>query len=246
MEAYTSFAECYDMFMDNVPYGEWSEYLISLLKEMGIKENSDIVDLGCGTGKITRLLSDAGYNMIGVDLSEDMLSIAVEQVQNKPILYLNQDMSELELAQETDAMVSICDSMNYILEDEALLDVFKGVYRYLKKDGVFIFDMNTIYKYRDIIGETTICENRETGSFIWDNYYDEDEQINEYDLTLFIQEESGLFRKYQEYHYQRAYELEDVFMLARQAGFEFIAAYDAFTRQPVKADSERVYIVLKK
>ena len=101
------------------------------------------------------------------------------------------------------------------------------------------------YKYRELLGETTIAENREEGSFIWDNYFDEEEQINEYDLTLFIREEEGLYRRFEETHYQRAYELETVKHLLEQAGLEFVAAYDAFTREPVKEDSERIYVIAR-
>ena len=102
-----------------------------------------------------------------------------------------------------------------------------------------------IMKYRELLGETTIAENREEGSFIWDNYFDEEEQINEYDLTLFIREEEGLYRRFEETHYQRAYELETVKHLLEQAGLEFVAAYDAFTREPVKEDSERIYVIAR-
>lgn len=244
MEAYTSFAKTYDMFMDNVPYEEWAEYLIGLLHEHGMDQGT-IVDLGCGTGKITRLLAREGYDMIGVDLSEDMLSIAVNDEDSTGILYLHQDMRELELYQQADAMVSICDSMNYILETEGLAEVFQRVNAYLREGGVFIFDLNTIYKYKELIGETTICENRETGSFIWENYYDEKEQINEYDLTLFIAEEDGRFRRFEEVHYQRGYELVTVRALLEGAGMEFVAAYDAFTHDPVREDSERIYVIAR-
>ncbi|MDD6182443.1 MAG: class I SAM-dependent methyltransferase, partial [Lachnospiraceae bacterium] len=186
MDAYTSFAEVYDMFMDNVPYEEWSRYLTELLKEYRIEEGV-VCELGCGTGKMTRLLADAGYDMIGVDMSEDMLAIAsMENPQQ--ILYLCQDMRELELYGTVAAVVSVCDSMNYLLEEDDLLEVFQRVNEYLEPGGVFLFDLNTIYKYETLLGETTICENRPEGSFIWENYYDAEEQINEYDLTLFIQE----------------------------------------------------------
>lgn len=247
MEAYSSFAQVYDMFMDNVPYEEWSSYLISLLKEYGI-ENGLVLELGCGTGKMTRLLSGAGYDMIGVDNSEDMLEIAREkqyESEESEILYLLQDMREFELYGTVGAVVSICDSMNYILEEEDLLSVFKLVNNYLDPQGIFIFDLNTIYKYRELLGETTISENREEGSFIWDNYFDEEEQINEYDLTLFIREENDLYRKYEETHYQRAYELDTVKKLLEQAGMEFVAAYDAFSKEPVKEDSERIYVIAR-
>ncbi len=247
MEAYSSFAQVYDLFMDNVPYEEWSSYLIELLKEYGT-EDGLVLELGCGTGKMTRLLSEAGYDMIGVDNSEDMLEIAREKQLEEAdgaILYLLQDMREFELYGTVRAVVSICDSMNYILEEDDLLQVFKLVNNYLDPKGIFIFDLNTLYKYQELLGEITISENREEGSFIWDNYYDEEEQINEYDLTLFIQEEKDLYRKYQETHYQRAYELDTVIKLLEQAGMEFVTAYDAFSKEPVKPDSERIYVIAR-
>ena len=256
MEAYSSFAQVYDLFMDNVPYEEWSEYVIALLKEEQIKDGL-VLDLGCGTGKMTRLLAAAGYDMIGIDNSEEMLEIAreyqygvcdfceTEEPAEGNILYLLQDMREFELYGTVKAVISICDSMNYLLEEEDLLEVFKLVNNYLDPRGVFIFDMNTRYKYAEMLGETTIAENREEGSFIWENYFDEEEDINQYDLTLFIREEDGLFRRFEETHYQRVYELETVKRLLTEAGMEFVAAYDAFTKDPVKEDSERIYIIAR-
>lgn len=247
MEAYSSFAQVYDLFMDNVPYEEWCEYIKSLLSEYNI-EDGLVLDLGCGTGKLTRLLEDAGYDMIGVDYSEEMLEIAREQQEERPdskILYLLQDMREFELYGTVKAVISICDSMNYITDEEDLLQVFKLVNNYLDPKGLFIFDLNTVYKYKELLGETTISENREEGSFIWDNYYDEEEQINEYDLTLFIKEEHDLYRKYEETHFQKAYTLDTVKELLKEAGMEFVAAYDAFTREPVNKTSERIYVIAK-
>ena len=245
MEAYSSFAEVYDLFMDNVPYEEWSRYIIGLLQEYGIKDGT-VADLGCGTGKLTRLLAAAGYDMIGVDSSEEMLGIARchdPDSHDSDILYLHQDMRQLKLLGSVRAAISICDSVNYILEEKDLLEVFGRVRRYLQPGGVFIFDLNTVYKYKDILGETTIAETREEGSFIRDNYFDEETGINEYDLTLFIREESGLYRKYGETHYQKAYDVERIQHLLENAGLKLAAAYDAFTRQPVRADSERIYMI---
>ena len=230
MEAYSSFAQVYDLFMDNVPYEEWSRYLISLLKEYQVTDGT-VVELGCGTGKMTRLLADAGYDMVGVDNSAEMLEIAGERQEEEErnyILYLLQDMRELELFGNIRAIVSVCDSMNYILEPEDLKKVFELVKEYLAEDGVFIFDLNTVHKYRDLMGECTISENREESSFIWENYFYEDEMVNEYEL-----------------HYQKAYELEQVKELLLQAGMEFVAAYDAFTHDPVTAESERMYIIAR-
>ena len=126
------------------------------------------------------------------------------------ILYLQQDMREFELYGTVKAVVCVCDSMNYLLEEEDLAEVFSLVHNYLDQDGIFIFDMNTLYKYRDLIGDATICENREHESFIWENCFDEESSINEYALTLFVEQENGLYARYEEFHYQRAYELKKV------------------------------------
>lgn len=243
MDAYTTFAQVYDLFMDNVPYEEWSEYLLSVLKEYGI-HSGVICDLGCGTGKMTRLLAQAGYDMIGVDLSEDMLTIASEQ-NEEGILYLCQDMCELELYGTAKAMVSVCDSINYLLEEDEIIWTLQSVNRYLEPGGIFIFDFNTVYKYETVLGDTTICENREEGSFIWENYYDKEEQINEYDLTLFIREEDGRYRKYEETHYQRGYELETIKKLIEQSGLEFLACYGEDSDEPPAEDCERVYFIAR-
>ena len=150
MEAYTEFAQVYDRFMDNVPYEAWCEGISKILTEHGISEGL-VLDLGCGTGTMTRLLRQKGYDMIGVDASAEMLEIA----RNHPdegILYLQQDMREFELYGTVAAVVCVCDSLNYLLEEEDLAEVFSLVHNYLDQNGVFIIDMNTIHKYRDLIG----------------------------------------------------------------------------------------------
>ena len=244
-DSYHSFAQVYDLFMNNVPYAKWADYVQSLLSEHGILDGL-VLELGCGTGSITEILSSKGYDMIGVDNSEEMLEIAIEKriESGQDILYLLQDMREFELYGTVRAIISICDSINYITDEEDLLQVFRLVNNYLDPGGMFIFDLNTIYKYKEILGENTIAENQEEGSFIWDNYFDEETGINEYDLAIFIPEgEDGLYRKYEETHYQKGYELETVKSLIEKAGLKFVAAYDAFTKEPPKADSERIYIL---
>ncbi|MFW6678034.1 class I SAM-dependent DNA methyltransferase [Lacrimispora sp. AGF001] len=246
MEAYTNFAEVYDLFMDNIPYEDWCGYVTGLLKEHGVKDGL-VLDLGCGTGSLTELLADAGYDMIGVDNSEDMLQIAMDKraESGKDILYLLQDMREFELYGTVKAVLSICDCINYILEYKDLVEVFRLVNNYLDPGGVFIFDLNTVYKYESVMGDTTIAEDREECSFIWDNFYDEDTKINEYDLSLFIREEEDLYRKYMETHYQRAYTIDEIKKALKEAGLEFLQAYDAFTREPVKDTSERIYLIAR-
>ena len=247
MEAYTSFAAVYDTFMDNIPYEEWEKYLKSLLYEYGVREGL-VLELGCGTGNMTEILAQSGYDMIGVDNAEEMLEIAIEKRMKSglDILYLQQDMREFELYGTVKAIVSVCDSVNYILEEEELEEVFRLVNNYLDPGGVFIFDFNTVYKYREILGDQTIAENREECSFIWDNYYYEEERINEYELSLFIREgNSELYRKYQETHFQKAYDLETMKRLITQSGLEYITAYDAFTKEAPTRVSERIYVIAR-
>lgn len=246
MASYESFARVYDLFMDNIPYEDWAEYLCSLLKKYKVN-NGLVLELGCGTGSMTELLADRGYDMIGVDNSMEMLDIAREKKDESgnDILYLLQDMREFELYGTVRAVVSVCDSMNYITDSEDLLTVFKLVNNYLDPGGVFIFDLNTMYKYEELLGDQVIAENREESSFIWENWYDEEDQINEYNLTLFIQNETGLYEKYEETHYQKAYELDGVKSLLSEAGLIVEAVYDAFTMQPPTETSERVYFVAR-
>ena len=246
MASYESFASVYDMFMDNIPYEEWCEYLHKLMKFYGV-EDGLVLELGCGTGSMTELLAERGYDMIGIDNAPDMLEIAQEKKMESgaDILYLLQDMREFELYGTVRAIVSVCDSMNYITEEDDLLEVFSLVNNYLDPGGVFIFDLNTEYKYKKVLGDSVIAENREESSFIWENWYDEESQINEYDLTLFIREESGLYEKYEETHYQRAYSLDTVCRLLQEAGLKLEAVYDAFTMDAPGKRSERVYVVAR-
>ena len=203
-----------------------------------------VLDLGCGTGSLTGLMARSGYDMIGIDNSGEMLQIAMNKrnASGLDILYLLQDMRGFELYGTVKAVISICDSMNYIMEYQELVEVFRLVNNYLDPKGVFIFDLNTEYKYRELLADNTFAEDREESSFIWNNFYDEEDKVNEYDLTLFVKE-GELYRKFEETHYQRAYGLDQIQQAIRDGGMEFVAAYDACTRNPVQQDSERIYVM---
>ena len=247
MEAYTGFAGVYDIFMDNVPYEEWAGYLWEILREYGI-EDGLLLELGCGTGSMTECMAGYGYDMIGVDYSIEMLELAWKKKEKSghDILYLNQDMREFELYGTVRAVISVCDSVNYILEDGGLTEVFRLVNNYLDPGGIFLFDFNTEYKYQEVLGVQVIAEDREDCSFIWDNYYDDAERINEYELTLFIrEEESELYRKYQETHFQRAYTLEEMRQYIEESGLLYVTAYDAYTRQSPGERSERICVLAR-
>lgn len=259
MEVYTSFALVYDTFMDETPYEEWSAWIVWLLgryRQMEatedkalLQEQNTILDLGCGTGTLTGLLSERGYDMIGIDNSQEMLQIALEKRDRsgQEILYLLQDMREFELYSTVGAVISVCDSLNYLLEEEDLLQTFRLVNNYLYPGGLFIFDFNTVYKYETVIGDATVAENREDCSFIWENYYDPEGEINEYDLTIFVKEDglTDSFRRFWEKHYQRGYRLTQIRNIVEKAGMTFVAAFDAETHEEVREESERIYVVAR-
>lgn len=277
MESYTDFAKVYDTFMDETPYEAWSEFLDKIIKEYGIthtaapfadeeekqkktgektkeeerlrSERNLVLDLGCGTGTLTELMAAKGYDMIGVDNAHEMLSIAMEKREENgsSVLYLLQDMRELELYSTVGTVISVCDSINYLLEEEDVLQTFRLVNNYLYPGGIFVFDFNTVYKYEQVIGDVTIAENRDNCSFIWENFYDSKERINEYDVTVFVQEEeeSELFRRFQETHFQKGYTLSEMKELVEKAGMKVELVLDADTHDTPDEKSERIYIVAR-
>lgn len=250
MDAYTSFAGVYDELMDNIPYEDWCEYLTGLLREWGIAPGQKIVELGCGTGNMTRLLAKEGYRMTGIDQSGEMLAMAMQKEDREiPVFYVEQDMTRLTLPGAVDAVISVCDSMNYITRWEDLCQVCKRVKRYLRKGGVFVFDMKTPYFYREICGDNIFAEDREDVSFIWDNCFDEESRINEYALSLFVpcrEQGADLWRKFTEFHYQKAYDIQEVERAVKKSGLHLRHIYDAFTREPAKEDSQRLYYIVEK
>ena len=269
MQAYSDFAGVSDELMDNVPYESWCENIAALIDRYGISrpvgegrpggegisetenllasERDLVLDLGCGTGTLTQMLHKKGYDMIGVDNSPEMLGVAMEKSAESGggILYLLQDMRELELYSTVGTVLSVCDSLNYLLEEKDLLQVFRLVNNYLYPGGLFLFDFNTVYKYSQVIGDAVIAENREDCSFIWENYYHEQEEINEYDLTVFVQEEGEHFRRFVENHLQRGYTPQTMCGLVEQAGMQVIRLLDADTLGEVTDQSQRVYVLAR-
>lgn len=244
--AYNGFAYCYDLFMDNIPYDMWAEYLDGILKEYGIGHDGTLLELGCGTGSMTEHMVSKGYqDIIGLDSSEDMLMMA-EEKDIPGVFLIRQDMRELELLGEVDAAYCVCDGINYLLEPQDLQKVFARVKHFLKAGGVFVFDMKTEYFYKDVLGNRMIAENREDASFLWENEYHRETGINEYLLTVYQleDEEKDLFSRCDELHYQRAYEPEAVCRLLKEAGLECVQVYKAFTKKQPDPHTERVYFIV--
>lgn len=253
MNAYDRLASVYDLFMEEVPYSTWADVVDRLFQQYGV-EKGIVAELGCGTGNFTEQLANRGYDMIGIDCSQQMLSMAMQkQQENKNpnrILYLLQDMTAFELYGTVSAMVSVCDSLNYILSKRLLKEVFRLVQLYLDPGGLFLFDLNTIYKYEMVLGNCTIAENRDMGSFIWENFYDREQKRNTYQLTLYLKKmgqnaKANLYERFEEIHQQQAYSIAEVTQLLQETGFTVLEIKEAYSLGLPTEKTERICIVAK-
>ena len=251
-EAYGAFAEVYDELMDNVPYDAWCARIRELLEEEGIRDGI-VAELGCGTGSMTRRLADAGYDMIGIDMSPEMLDAAREQEEDRPekaapgrkdILYLMQDMREFELYGTVRSVVCCCDSINYITEPAEVQEVFRLVNNYLDPEGLLVLDFHPPYYYREVLRERTIAEVRDDVAMIWENEEAED-GMHRLWLTLFQETEDGRYERIEEMHEQRGYTPKQLRELAEQAGLTEICFYDGYTKNPVTERSERIVMTAR-
>lgn len=246
MSCYNNFAKVYDTFMADVPYDKWTEYILNIFEKHSLPKTTGILcELGCGTGNMTTRLSDKGFDMIGIDISEDML-IEARNKSDSSILYLEQDMTEFELYGTVDGIVSFCDSINYITEEDELLQLFKLVNNYLDIKGLFVFDINTIYKFQNVLSDNCFCQTTDDSAYTWENYYDDKSNINEFYTNFFIKENnSEKYNRYEEYHYEKGYSIEKIKELIEKSGLEFVACYNELSFNPPKADSERIFFVAR-
>ncbi|MCT4619607.1 MAG: class I SAM-dependent methyltransferase [Marinisporobacter sp.] len=246
MNSYSAFAYVYDKLMEDVDYENWVDYIEEIFKKYEVKPQN-IAELACGTGNITNILAKRGYNLIGVDISEDMLFLAQEKARDMgtEVIYLNHDMRELALPSELDSILCICDGINYIVEEKDLLKVFRSVYDHLKKEGLFIFDISSYYKLSNILGNNTYAENFQEVSYIWENYFDEERDVCDFDLTIFSKE-GKMYKKYEESHSQKAHKEDEIVENLKNVGFHKIERFEAFTFDKPGDESERIYFICQK
>ncbi|MCR5784409.1 MAG: methyltransferase domain-containing protein [Eubacterium sp.] len=244
MEAYSSLAAQYDKYMVHVPYDDWKEFIVKKFRENDINSGK-IAELACGTGKMARLLAKEGYSIIASDISEEMLSEAVSSP-SENVLFVKADMRYLDLGESVDGAVCVCNGMNYIMELSELTEVFERVYENIAEGGVFIFDMNSLYKFKYVMADNDVYDNREDGTFIWENFYDEKSRENQIDLTFYVECEDGRFERFEETHFQKAYELKEVTDALKTAGFKTIEIYDDYSEDAICDETEYYTFVCKK
>ncbi len=243
---YSDFAYLYDKLMYDVDYSKWADFIEEILKKNRLNPGL-LLDLGCGTGSLTIEMSKRGYDMIGLDISEDMLSCAKEKSvgEGLNILYLNQSMTEFELYGTVDVVLCLMDSINYILEDEELYSVFRLVNNYLNPGGLFIFDINSRYKFENTLANNIFYEVGEEITYIWENNYDRNDKICEFDLTFFVKDE-GCYQRHDEIHVERSFETGEILEALEKSGLVVKAMYDELSMKKPKEDSERIFFVVSK
>jgi len=244
MTLYKGFAGMYDDLMAGAHYEKWCAYIKTILnKQFSNCKKPLIVDLACGTGNMTLPLSKLGYEMIGIDISTDMLAIAQQKSyeSNCNILFLAQDMRQLDLYGTVDAVICVCDGMNYILEPDELAGIFERVKLFLNPGGIFIFDMNTEYKFKEVLGNRGFEATTQSGaSYEWDNNYDDKRKINEYHVLFYTTEKGTEAGHFKEMHKQRAYCVDEILTMLKKAGFNKVSATHEYTSEPPRPDSERI------
>ncbi len=236
---YGDFANIYDLVMRDTPYDAWVKYYKDVFKKFNLSPEL-ILDAGCGTGNITARMAAEGYDMIGLDNSVSMLSCAKEK--NSDILYLHMDMTDFELYGTVDAVISALDCVNYITED--IDKLFSLVYNYLNPGGIFIFDINSEYKLREIFaGEPIICDEEDI-FYTWENEVEGD--FCYFAITFFIRNEDGSYTRCDEWQTQRIYSQRELEAAAEKAGLSVLGVYDNLSFDAPKPDSERIFFVVGK
>ena len=246
-ESYRALAGSYDALTYDVGYAAWADYLEKHFQRRGIPGRT-VLDLACGTGSLTRELAGRGYEMIGVDLSPEMLSEAAEKnrdIGGIPPIFLCQSMDKLDLYGTIDACVCCLDSVNYVTDPRKLQRAFERVHLFLTPGGLFIFDINTVEKLMGLDGQVFLDET-EDAYCVWRADYSPRSRICSYFMDLFQLEEDGLWRRNEELHEERAYTVEELTGFLRQVGFRDIRLYgDRKMRRPREGE-ERIFFVAKK
>ncbi|MDF2891335.1 MAG: Methyltransferase type 11 [Clostridia bacterium] len=246
MESYYHLAEYYDLLMDDVDYNNWCSFIEEIFNSYDCQPNH-ILDTACGTGNITIPMATKGYHLWGVDISEEMLTIAENKARNKKIniKFIKQNMTDLALNKSFDAVLCMCDGVNYIVEEEDLFHYFQAVYQLMNSGGIFIFDISSRYKLSSILGDNTLFQEKDDFCYIWENSYYEEEELLEMRLNFFIPKQD-MYKRMEEFHVQRAYSEEYLTALLKEAGFQNIRSFDDLKLKKPHSKSERIFFAAQK
>ena len=248
MSSYEFLAGCYDAFTYDVDYAAWADYIEKHFKRRGLPGKT-VLDLDCGTGSLTRELALRGYEMIGVDLSPEMLSEAAEKnrdVGEVPPMFLCQPMEKLDLYGTIDACVCCLDSVNYVTDPKKLQKAFERVHLFLMPGGLFLFDVNTPEKLEGLDGQVFLDET-EDAYCVWRAEYSRRSRICSYFMDIFqLHPESGQWERGEELHRERAYTIPELTGYLEQAGFRDIQVFGNLKLRRPKPGEGRVFFAARK
>ena len=249
MNSYTCFAEFYDKLMaEDFNYSHIADYVENVFDAYSVDANL-VCELACGTGNITIPLAKRGYDMIAVDNSYDMLDIARKKASSlcdNNILFLNQNMTSVDLYGTVDAFICLVDGINYILNPYSLYKMFKKIKTcFLEPDGIFIFDISSEHKLKNVIGNNTFIHDGSDVFYSWENRYIESKRMSDMYLNFFVQNKNGSYRRFSERHLQRACGLKEIEAIVRKAGFKKADIYDGMSFNNAHEESERIVFVVR-
>lgn len=245
---YERFAYVYDELMKDAPYEKWLELLTLKLEQYGVTGNK-ILDIACGTGEMTVELARHGFDVTGVDLSDEMLRVAQEKAAKRSlsIPFFQQNMAELEGLGSYDCVTIFCDSLNYLQEETEIIQTFRRVHEHLDESGLFLFDVHSIYKMEHIFANQTFAVNEEEVAYIWNCFPGEERYSVEHDLSFFVKDaETGQYDRFDEFHYQRTYSVEQYTGWLNEAGFNVVEVLADLEEAPLQAETERIVFVVQK
>lgn len=242
MRAYTFFAKVYDEFMKDIPYVDWADRIEEYMDNSG-KGKCDILELGCGTGRFSRILAADGYSVTGLDLSENMINMAKKNKFDIPVQYYVGDMRNFELNKKYDVVVSVCDSVNYLLNEDELESTFLSVKKHLKSNGLFIFDLKT-ESYYEKLGDNIFSDEIEKVQYFWENDYDKETRNNNYYISFFVKK-GWLYRKIVEEHIQHAFIHDEIENAALRAGLRIRDIMYIDMKKEADFNKDRVYYILE-
>lgn len=246
MSGYSQFAYFYDRLMNDVDYKARSEYILKLFEKYS-KKPTLLLDLACGTGGFSNRIAKHGIEVIGVDMSENMLSVARENaIENgNDILFLCQKAEELDLYGTVDGAICCMDSINHITDTENLKKAIERVSLFLEKDCLFIFDVNTVFKHKEVLADNTFAFEEEGVFCVWQNSFDEESLITDISLDFFVQN-GEVYERYSEDFSERAYTEKELKSILLEYGFETIGIFEDLSFENPKEDTERIFFVARK
>ena len=243
MESYSDFAKIYDFVMkDEVDYLKWTDFLMEIFEKYNIKPELGC-DIGCGTGTFTYNLSNKGIDMIGIDVSMDMLNVAKEKYPD--ILFLNQDMREFELYGTVDIITCMLNAVNYLESEDEIEDFFLLVKNYLNPDGIFVLDMDTKYKLMDVMGNNIHIHDSDDLYYVWESQLVENERAVESHIDFFVKTD-GSYYKISEMQKEWIYEIDDIKRIIKKTGLRLLEVTSPLQFKEVDKEDLRAVFVLRK